>query len=221
MPSNTNLKGIRERVREWSQRRNISDSTIDGFIEIALSRACRLLRIPPLEAFSSAIPDANGLMILPNNFQEVIELKTTWNNEIVILDRKDISEVEYRQGQSLVSSASPYIGPRVFGRKDNYLKVAPWNGQDASVDLYYYRIDFPLTDDTSTNWFTKYAAELLIYGALVELSNYTRDNGGYELWNMKFNEMINTIQGVEDRAKWQGSTIGVTLPGSTQSRAVY
>lgn len=216
MTTNTNLGGLRQDVREWSQRRNIPDATIDKFIEIALSRACRFLRIPPLEAVSSAIPNENGYIQLPEDFQEVKEISTSYNNQRVILDRKHISEVDYIAGKNSMANCPPEI----FGRFGNSLRVAPWGGQDASVNLYYYRVDLPLTDDTSTNWFTLYAPEVLLYGALTELSNYSVDAESSELWNAKFTNEINTLQGVEDRAEWRGSTVGITLPGSTNRRDI-
>jgi hypothetical protein len=214
MTTNTNLAGLRAQVKAWSQRRNIPDATIDDFIEIALSRACRLLRIPPLEGFSSVVPSDTGFIELPNDFQEVKTLTTTWMNTTVVLDRKSISEVDYTQGQ--LSDTAAGSGPCIFSRFGNYLRIAPWvSTNTGAVDLYYYKVDFPLTDDTSTNWFTLYAPEVILYGALVELSDYTRDTVGAAQWTNKFNQEINTIQGVEDRAEWRGSTVGISLHGST------
>jgi hypothetical protein len=73
-------------------------------------------------------------------------------------------------------------------------------------------------NDTDTNWFTQEAPELLLYGGLQELSDYARDQESMQVWSGKFLSEVNTLQAVEDRAAWSGSTIGVTPGGSTTGR---
>jgi hypothetical protein len=213
MLTDTDLKGIRDSVKQWSQRRNIDDATLNDFIEIALSRANRMLRIPPLEGFSALPVDVNGFAELPPNFIEAIELQFVSGGREYILDRKAISEVDYL-------SNSPRGGsPCVFGRFGNYFRVAPWNlGDELFVNLYYYKSLPPLVQDTDLNWFTEQAPELLLYGALTELADYTRDRDSRQVWDGKFSQEVSTLQAVEDRAAWSGSTIGVTPGGSTTRR---
>jgi hypothetical protein len=213
--SNTDLLGVRTSVKEWSQRKTISDAVIDDFIEIALSAANRALRIPSLEDFSELTIDNNGFAKLPSNFLEVKELQFFSGGKEYVLDRKHISEVDFRSNANGTGSGAPCI----FGRYLNQLRVAPWHGgTDSTLNLYYYKALAPLVQDTDTNWFTTYCPEVLLYGALVELSHYTRDAEAVQQWTGKFLEKINELQAVEDRAEWRGSTVGVTLSGSTTGR---
>jgi hypothetical protein len=213
MLTDTDLKGIRDSVKQWSQRRNIDDATLNDFIEIALSRANRMLRIPPLEGFSALPVDVNGFAELPANFVEAKELQYVSGGREYILDRKAISEVDY---MSNATSGGP---PQIFGRFGNYFRVAPWNlGDELFVNLYYYTALPSLVADTDTNWFTLQAPELLLYGALTELADYARDADSRQVWDGKFSQEVNTLQAVEDRAEWSGSTIGITPGGSTTKR---
>jgi hypothetical protein len=212
MLSGTDRGGIRDSLKEWSKRVNIPDSVLNDFIEIALSKANRSLRIPPLETFSVETISPTGYIAIPSNFIEAKELKILINNRTVILERKSIHEVD---SVANVSGWDPH--PTYFGRFGNFLRISPWSGDGTeTLTMYYYNVIPAMTSDTDTNWFTDFAPECLLYGALTELSAYTRDSEGVSMWGAKFNESITTIQAVEDRAEWEGSTVAVTLAGSTR-----
>lgn len=230
MLTETNRGGIRASVYQWSQRKNIPEEVVNDFIEIALSRATRALRIPPLEFFQELYISEDGYAQLPYDFQEAKEVYLVVNGKNVLLERKSINEVDWN-----ANANSSGALPCFFGRFGNYLRVAPYNlgssvpssrrprpGEEITYDpdgpllrLYYYKIIPPMPDDNTENWFTLYAPEVLLYGAMVELCNYTRDLDGMGVWNNKFSEAVNIIQGVEDRAEWRGSTVSISLRGST------
>jgi hypothetical protein len=211
MLTTTDRAGIRTSLKQWSQRRNIPDEVWNDFIELAISKANRALRIPPLEQFSSLDISDTGYMELPSNFVEAKELKIEINNITILLERKAINEVD-----DLYNLSNSNGNPCIFGRFGNYLRIAPWSGGDDSLaDLYYYAAIPPMTTDSATNWFTEWAPEVLLYGGLSELASYTRDSEGVQMWEGKFRDSIDTLQAMEDRAEWRGSTIAVTLAGST------
>jgi hypothetical protein len=206
--TNTNRKGIADSIKNWSARKNLDDALINDFIELALSKANRALRIPPLENFTFMNPDTNGLFTLPSNFIEVKELSYEREGKVVTLERKAIHEVEE---QLHVSSL-----PCFFARLSNTIQVAPYGqGEPTQLRLYYYYALPPLSSDSSENWFTLYAPEILLYGGLAELSSYTRDPESEQRWNAKFNEAVGVLQAMEDRAEWKGSVLGISLQGST------
>lgn len=209
MLTNTNRGGIRESLKQWSQRKNIPDDVLNDFIEIALSKANRSLRIPPLEGINFPVVSDSGYFELPTDFLEMKELLVQVNGRNIILERKAIHEVDY--------AATQYgVNPCIFGRVGTSIRVAPWTlGDDVNLLMYYWKIIPAMPDDSVTNWFTTYSPETLLYGALAELSEYTRDPEGSAMWAEKFNNSINTLQAVEDRSEWGGSTIAVTLTGST------
>lgn len=213
MLSNTNKAGIRQSVKNWSTRKNISDDVIDDFIEIALNKANQALRIPPLEE-AVTIDAAGGYLALPANFIEVKSLsqadgeKTVWGKP---LERKSHEEVSF-----IIENSSSGIDACYFARTGTNLRVGPLPTDGTPFQLYYYKALPPLTADSSVNWFTEYAPEVLLYGAMAELCSYTRDEEGEMRWKSKFDETVNRLQAVEDRAEWAGSTIAISLGGSTR-----
>lgn len=213
MLTETNKQGIRNSVKQWSQRKTIPDEVLNDFIELAMSRANRLLRIPPLEAMTSISLSDAGNGQLPANFLEAISLSVEVEGDVIYLDRKSILEVD-----TLSNTSDQGYLPTSFARIGNYIKIAPWNlGDTYSADLYYYYAVPPMNNDLDTNWFTLYAPEVLLYGAMSELSDYVRDVDGHQLWTQKFETAVSLLQAVEEKAKWSGSTLAVTLKGSTRN----
>jgi hypothetical protein len=211
----SNLALVRASVKEWSTRRNIADNIIDVFINIALDRANWALRVPSLEAYASISINGEGYLQIPTDFIEVKELSVDLDQFTKILDRKSISEVD-----SLVNLEKTQGYPEVFARFGNYFKIAPWfYGTLYSANLYYYKAEPTMIQDGDTNWFSSFAPQVLLYGALQELCDYTRDSDGAMLWKGKFEGEINILQAVEDRSMWNGSTLAVSRNGSIRGRS--
>ena len=209
-----NLASLRADIKQWSQRKNIPESVLNSFIEIALSRANWALRIPSLEAYAAVVVSDTGYAQIPKDFIELKELSLPVGSYTKVLDRKSVAEVD---SVSNFSGGGAY--PEIFGRYGNYFKIAPWSlGEDEYVNLYYYAALPQLIDDSDTNWFTDWAPNLLLYGALAELCDYTRDTEGSQLWAGKFTNEINIVQAVEDKAQWSGSSLAVTATGSIKGR---
>lgn len=209
MLTETNKAGIRTSLKQWSQRRNIPDEVLNDFIEIALTKANRALRIPPLEKALDVTIDGDGYFTLPSDFLEVKELTVVRSEKRIPLERKSIDEVDFvfdRQSGS----------PCFYGRFGDRIRLAPYSGDGTeTARLYYYYVIPPMPADSTENWFTLQAPDMLLYGAMAELCSYTRDPEGYQQWTDKFNEQINLVQRMEDRAAWwSGGPIGISLGGS-------
>jgi hypothetical protein len=208
MLTNTDRKGIRDSLKAWSQRRNIDDEILNDFIELALSKANRALRIPPLERAITLAPLGAGYYELPTDFIEVKTLIAVRAGKAIVLERKAIDEVDHLYSRDSQSD------PCIYGRYGDTLRVAPDPGSD--ITLYYYYAIPSMTADVTTNWFTEQAPEILLYGALIELASYTRDPDSEARWSSKFNEAVTILQGMEDRAAWwSGGTVAVSINGST------
>ena len=210
-----NLASLRADIKQWSQRKNIPDEAIDSFIEMALSRANWALRIPPLEGAASMSISETGYIQIPTDFLEMKELGVQIGSVNKILDRKSFNEVDSISNLSMAAGALP----EVFGRYGNYFKIAPWNlGGDYNANLYYHRAEPSLVEADDVNWFTQFAPQVLLYGGMAELCDYTRDTEGAMMWKSKFENEINILQAVEDKAAWAGSSLAVSMGGSIKAR---
>ncbi|MDC1406050.1 hypothetical protein N8314_00685 [Akkermansiaceae bacterium] len=199
------LLDLRERVRAWSNRKDLSDDLLNDFINIAQARLNRLLRIPPLEADATLTPDANGTVRIPREFLEMIAIwYTDAQGNRVSLDRKDIAYLNQHSSQEEGC-------PLFFARQGFtlYLSPIPESVTADSLELYYYATVQPLTQDEDANWFTEDAPEVLLYGALTELSLYLRDEIGAGQWEAKFQNHSQEIQNIENNAMWSGGTLAI------------
>lgn len=201
---------MRTAIRQWTQRRNIPDATVDSFMDFSQSRANRMLRIPPLEKYVAINASSNGTFAVPDDYLEAKSLQVPYNDTLLDLDRKTMREVKKLQ----VEQRTDY--PLFFARVDTAFEMAPWSlGEDVDINLYYYSVmPFPAGED-ETNWFFSNASDLILYGALEELSKYTRDEEGQARWKAAFEQEVNTLQAVEDRAAWSGNTPSISIGGST------
>jgi hypothetical protein len=201
----SNLSELRARIKDWANRSDISNDNIDNFINIALDRAVRMLRLPVLEATASLSVLDGGITYLPNDYLEAKELKLDYSGRSIGLERKDVNFVEKQRH---------FTGaPKYFARKLNQLIIAPAPVTGSSVDLYYYYSPDSLDEDTDTNWFVKFANDMLLYGALVELSLYIKNPEEALQWEAKFGAAVRDIQAMADNAEWSGSTITIRPQG--------
>jgi hypothetical protein len=199
------LLDLRGRVRAWSNRKDFSDELINDFISIAQARLNRLLRIPPLEADAILTPDSNGAVRVPRDFLKMIAVwYTDAQGRRVSLNRKDVAYIQQH-------ASGPKGCPLYFARQGFDLQLAPipTDISTSSLELYYYASIQPLTEDTDVNWFTEDAPEVLLYGALTELSLYLRDEIGAGQWEAKFQNHSKEIQNMEDTSMWSGGTLSI------------
>ncbi len=194
-----NLGELRTLVKDWSNRTDISNSVIDSFINIAQDRANRILRLPILEGFST-ITVTNNALALPTDYLEAKSLVVTVNGKAIELERKDLAFVTKQQNNQ--------GNPKYFARKQSKFVIAPASDV-SSADLYYYYVAADLVNDADTNWFVEHGTDLLLYGALSELSLYTKNTEDALQWEAKFKATAQDIMKMADDADWSGSTIGI------------
>ena len=196
------LTDLRERLKAWSNRSDISDTKYNDFINIALSRLLRLVRIPVLEA-QATLTLVSGEAEIPRDYLEAIDLRVQASGRLRSLERKDVSFVQERKHES--------GNPCWFARRGTKFIVAPTPEEGTSLELYYYITFQPLVQDSDTNWFVSDAPEVLLYGALSELALYNRDEVQAAQWEAKFQNHAKEIQQMSDTAEWSGSSLTIQL----------
>ena len=199
-----NLADLRTRVKDWSNRRDLSDDLLTDVINVAQARLNRLLRLPVLESESTiTILDGNNVL-LPRDYLEAIQLKVVSGDRVINLERKDIQEVEELASKSTGT-------PCYFGRRGPNLVLAPTPANITEATLYYYIALQPLVLDGDTNWFVVDLPEALLYGALTEISLYLRDEIGAAQWEAKFQAAAREAQRMADEAQWSGGPLAISL----------
>jgi len=201
-----NLGELRALVKDWANRKDISDSTYNSFINLAQDRANRVLRIPILEGYNNNLTvNSEGAVALPEDYLEAKAVSFDSGGRTYELERKALPYVVGMQ------TAEGF--PKYFARQQNRFLIAPLNGEISSIKLYYYIVADNLVNDTDTNWFVEQGTDLLLYGALAELALYTKNTEEAQLFESKFRGAAAELENMAMKAEFSGSTIGVLPQG--------
>lgn len=160
-----NKSQIRSQFKALLNRNDCSDELADTFIEQSLTRIQRTLRVPAMEKSSEyTINDVLGeTFILPSDF---LNMKHLYSGDILL---------EYVDLQRFLSTPKTGDYARVYTRIQGALKVRPVPTEGTSVLMIYYGEVPDFTTDTSTNFLSEIAPDLLVYGALSYASDYFID----------------------------------------------
>jgi hypothetical protein len=196
---------IRSHFKALLNRSDCTDALADTFIDQAINRIERVLRIPPMErqqsyAVSSGVPMT--FILIPSDLLETIDIQYGG----VSLLRLPLHEMAAAQDTGEVGN------PLYFSRERGIIKISP-HPTSGTVFLNYYGSFPPLTDDTSTNILTQIASDLLTYTALSYASDYFLDERG-PLFDAKSGQFLLEIQDQANSAESSGMA-QVMRPTST------
>lgn len=179
--------------------------TIEGSVKRAISKAerriVRRLRTREFET-STTIATAAGVetITIPTDFvmAKSLIIKTNPN---VVLAQKDLS--------TLINDfpATTSGNPTAFSAFGTLFHFRPIPSSVMNVLLYYYAGPTALSDtNTSNSLLTKYP-DLLLYGALIELTAHIEDDGRIQVWKGAFDEAIKDITNDNTLNRWSGAPI--------------
>ena len=160
-----NKSQIRSQFLALLNRNDCSNELADTFLEQGIARIQRTLRVPAMEktqtyTVNDVAPDS---LILPSDF---LNIKYLYCGD-TLLEYVDIGR--YLQHNTNVDT------PRVYTRIQGSLKIRPTPPEDTEILMVYHAEVADLPTDTSTNFLTEAAPDLLVYGALTYAADYFVD----------------------------------------------
>lgn len=78
--------------------------------------------------------------------------------------------------------------------------VAPTPDDDYTFEVLYYERVQPLDSTNQTNWFTIYAPQALLYGALLQAMPFIKNDERVALWQQQYDMIMQTLT-AEDRLR--------------------
>lgn len=189
-----NKGDIRSHFKALLNRSDCSDTLADTFVDQSIARIQRTLRIPSMEKQQSyTISAATTLLVLPNDFLEIINLY--YDN--TSLTRVPLNQImEYKD-------AGENGTPKFFTREGSSLLIYP-HPTSGSVKLNYYGQFADMTTDSDENALAQASSDLIIYGALSYSSDYYLDERG-PLFEQKFVQFLAEIQEQANDAETSGT----------------
>jgi hypothetical protein len=193
-----NKAQIRTQVLALLNRNDCTDATADTFIDLALSRIQRTLRIAPMERQQNYTSNDVGdnLLSLPADF---LSMKYLWTGQTML---------EYRDYGTFLSLPEAQGAPKVYTRVRGGLLVKPIPPIDTPISLIYYGEFDDLPTDTSDNALTNFAPDLLVYGALSFAADYFVDDRR-ELFEGRYSTIYNEVEEQSRTVEWDQATLSI------------
>lgn len=171
-----NYGEVKDYFSKVLNRRDITPSLTGIFINNAIQRTQRLLRLPPMEK-SVIVSPTNGAVDVPGDLLQFIA---------VIVDDKVHGRISLSDLLNYRSIQSSFNG---YAIQDGQVLLTPEPPASADVRIDYYGDFTSLVADTDSNWMTEIAPDLIVYGALSYACDYFLDNRK-QLFEERF---INTV----------------------------
>lgn len=187
---------IRAHFKALLNRSDCADALADTFIDQAISRIQRNIRIPPMErqqayTINSAAPQES--IILPADFLEIID---------IYFDNTSLSRVPMRTILEM-TKGNDVGSPEFFAREQGSLVLYP-RPTVGTLYLNYYGQFSDLVADTDTNDLTSIASDAVTYGALAYAADYFIDERG-GLFEQKLNTFLSELQQQANDAETSGT----------------
>lgn len=165
-----NKQGIRDQVIALLNRNDITNAIADTFIDQAVARIQRTLRIPPMEKslVYTTTAENPGTLILPNDYLELKYLYVDTPVAKYVLQYKDLDGfLRYPE----ITGGLPQYYTRIQGG----LKIKPTPPAGSVIYMVYYGEAADLIEDTDTSVFSEIVPDLLVYGALTYAADFYVD----------------------------------------------
>lgn len=194
-------------VRDWSNRRDISDEKFYNFIYFAGNMANQLLRVPAMEFTVILEVSADGHIVIPYDFLELRSLTARFNEQdSVPLERIAWDQfVNYKSDDLILNETDP----QYFARQGAYWFLTPQPEQGTQVTCHYYRSMPDVSDTEPENWLTNMSPMTYVFGALHFLYLYLMDDDRAAYWLEKFQGELTRLQMLADDAEYKGTSLTI------------
>jgi hypothetical protein len=164
---------IRTQFKAILNRRDCTDGLADTFLDQALIRCSRELRITGQEVYDSyTVVNPFVGYAVPADIKQLIALTVTTTDG----KERKISPMPLSRFLELETEATGV--PEFYCRIDGYFKFKPVPPVDTVLNLYYYGEHEAFTGDNDSTPLSLIASDLLIYAALSYASDYFMDDRG-------------------------------------------
>lgn len=198
----TDYSSLKTAVADYLARSDLS-SYVPNFIQNCESTIYKNLRIRAMETALN-VTIASGVATVPTDF---VALKYAYVNMVPVqtLDWQPpemiYAHYPVRSGADIPLEISIEATNFIFG---------PFPGNYTVKGIYYARLA-ALSDSNTTNWFTSYAPDLLLYGALLDASPFLKDDKRIPVWQMFYQRAFDAVSNESQRQRSALGSIATRL----------
>lgn len=217
---------LKANVAAWVAHDGLT-SYIPTFIDHAVSRINRQLRIRPMEKAISVALDADGRADVPCDFIALRDaylfkhtgtlpgggnstppylLSNITNVRPLEITTPENTFADWERNRNKSSSRRPKLS--IVG---DIFVVNPYLTDSPNLGGMYYARFQPLSDTNPTNWITQNVPELVLYGACREAAVFMKDQAMIGYWEGKFTATLEEVQEEHKSARLSGSSLYPTF----------
>ena len=184
-------------------RRDLTPSQTNLFLQFSIQRIQRVLRIPAMENQLTLVTDGTPNLTIPGDLLEVVALYTDDTTNQDKLSKLDLQTVVRKSNVMGIPYCYCRIGPQWL------IGHCPPSG--TNIHLSYYQDASSLSAPTDHNWLTDVAPDLFIYGALVRAADFFLDERK-DMFETAFTQSLSDLQDQADRDELENTSVGMACP---------
>jgi len=200
------FSGLKTSIANWLDRSDLTEN-IPDFITLAEARVNRDLRIRSMEVRSKMSTTTDQRYYnLPGGYIQMRNIQ---------LNTDPITALEYITPEMLdrLYGGTATGKPRAYTLIGDEIQLAPIPDSVYELEMAFYEKFTSLGDGTSgtvtSNWLTKNAPDVLLYGALLEAEPFIKNDERIKMWLGAYNGSVNKIQSADARDRHSGSSMRV------------
>ena len=197
---------LKDAIADWLDRSDLT-ARIPDFIALAEARISRDLRIRPMEVRSIMYTTSGQKYFnLPGGYIQMRNIQ---------LNTNPTTPLEYITPEMLdrLYGSNSTGKPKAYTLIGDEIQLSPVPDSAYELEMAFYEKFTALGDGTSgtvtTNYLTKNAPDVLLYGALMEAEPFVKNDERIPVWLNGYSNAIDKLQKADQRDRHSGSAMRV------------
>ena len=197
---------LKDAVADWLDRSDLT-ARIPDFITLAEARISRDLRIRPMEVRSIMYTSSGQKYFnLPGGYLQMRNIQ---------LNTNPTQPLEYITPEMLdrLYGSNTTGKPRAYTLIGDEIQLSPIPDAAYELEMAFYEKFTSLGDGTSgtvtTNYLTKNAPDVLLYGALMEAEPFIKNDERLAVWLNGYSNAVDKLQKADQKDRHSGSAMRI------------
>ncbi len=197
---------LKDAIADWLDRSDLT-ARIPDFIALAEARINRELRIRPMEVRSIMYTTSGQKYFnLPGGYIQMRNIQ---------LNTNPTQPLEYITPEMLdrLYGSNTTGKPKAYTLIGDEIQLSPIPDSAYELEMAFYEKFTSLGDGTSgtvtSNWLTKNAPDILLYGALMEAEPFIKNDERVAVWLNGYGNAVDKLQKADQRDRHSGSAMRV------------
>lgn len=200
----TNYATLQTAVADYLKRSDLT-TFIPNFVQNTENKLYRTLNLRNEETALS-VSISSGVAAVPDDFK-AMKLAYFNSSPAQLLTWVKLDEI-YRRYPDRSESGTP----KIISREAGNFVFGPASIDGTLTGVYYAKQD-PLRD-TDPSWYVTNAADVLLYGSLLESAPFIMGDARLPLWRTLFNESVQTLMDEEDASSASLASLTTSVDGN-------